>query len=403
MRNYLQFVLNEKRLLSFGLTFTFFSSFGQTFLISLFVPFFLTAFDLSNASFGSIYSLATLASAFSLPFIGKWIDYLPLKNFSLIVSGGLMLAAFTVSVSWHIAMLFLGLLLLRLLGQGLCSHTAQTAMAKFFRLQRGKALSIANLGYPIGEAIFPIIITSLIPILSWRGTWGGITLAIGILLIPFILYTLRGKTAELTTPDVVSDDTDAKPAGYDLVLTDNSFYLLLPAVLLPPFWTTGLFLYQVSIAEQLGWSATLIASAFVAYAGSRVVSSLGIGPVIDKLSARQVFAYHLLPLAGGLLMAYFHPGKWSAFAYMLLLGMTMGMSSNLKSALWAEMYGEESVGTIRSLFSSLMVFSTALSPFLLGWLLDNNFAMTDILLSAFISIIIGTLMAIFTFRKELRN
>jgi MFS family permease len=403
MRNYLQFVLKEKRLLSFGLTFTFFSSFGQTFLISLFVPFFLSDFNLSNASFGSIYSVATLASAISLPFMGKWIDYLPLKKFSLLVAGGLIIAAFTVSISWHIAVLFIGLLLLRLAGQGLSSHTAQTAMAKFFRLQRGKALSIANLGYPLGEAILPIIITTLIPILSWRGTWGGISVAIGILLIPFILYTLSGKTAELTTPDAVSDNSDANPAGYSLVLNDPRFYMLLPAVLLPPFWTTGLFLYQVSIAEQLGWSAALIASAFVAYAASRVVSSLGIGPIIDKLSARQTFAFHLLPLAGGLLMAYFHPGKWSAFAYMLLLGMTMGMSSNLKSALWAEMYGEESVGTIRSLFSALMVLSTAISPFLLGWLLDNNIAMTDILLSAFISIIVGTLMAVFTFRDELWN
>lgn len=403
MRNYLQFVLKEKRLLSFGLTFTFFSSFGQTFLISLFVPFFLSDFNLSNASFGSIYSVATLASAFSLPFIGKWIDYLPLKKFSLLVAMGLMIAAFTISISWHVAILFIGLLLLRLAGQGLSSHTAQTAMAKFFQLQRGKALSIANLGYPIGEAILPLMITALIPILTWRGAWGGISLAIGILLIPFVLNILSGKTEELTTPEPATDDSEASPADYRIVLSDIRFYLLLPAVLLPAFWTTGLFLYQVSIAEQLGWSATLIASAFVAFAGARIISSLGVGPIIDKLSARQLFPYYMLPIGCGFLVAYFHPGPWSAFAYMFLLGVTMGFGSNLKSALWAEMYGEDSVGTIRSLFSALMVFSTALSPFLMGWLLDNSIAMTDILLSAFISVIIGTLMAMLAFSKQLRG
>ena len=206
MRNYLQFVLKERRLLSFGLTFTFFSSFGQTFLISLFVPFFLTAFDLSNASFGSIYSLATLTSAFSLPFAGKWIDYLPLRRFSLIVAGGLMIAAFTVSISWHVGVLFVGLLLLRLSGQGLSGHTAQTAMAKFFDIERGKALSIANLGYPIGEAILPLIITTLIPILSWRGAWGGIAVVIGLLLVPVVLGILSGQTAEQTTPEATNND-----------------------------------------------------------------------------------------------------------------------------------------------------------------------------------------------------
>lgn len=402
MKQYLQFVLKERRLLSFGLTFTFFSSFGQTFLISLFVPFFLANFNLSNAGFGSLYSLATLSSAISLPWLGKWIDHLPLKRFSLLVAMGLMLAAFTVSISWHVSILFLGLLLLRLSGQGLSGHTAQTAMAKFFNFQRGKALSIASLGYPLGEAILPLIITALIPLLTWRGTWGGISIAIGILLIPFVLSILRGKTEELTTPKLVNGkDSKSEPGNYSMVLNDKRFYLLLPAVLLPAFWVTGLFLYQVSIAEQLGWSATLIASAFIAHAISRIFSSVFVGPLIDIFSARQLFPYHLIPIGLGFAVAFFHPGGWSAFLYMFLLGMTLGVSGNIKTALWTEMYGSESVGTIRSMFSSLMVFSTALSPFMMGWLIDNNISITQILLWAIISVVSASGLALLAFRKNL--
>lgn len=402
MKHYLQFVLKERRLLSFGITFTFFSSFGQTFLISLFVPFFLDNFNLSNASFGSLYSLATLTSALSLPWLGRWIDHLPLKRFSLMVAMGLMLAAFTVSISWHITILFMGLLFLRLAGQGLSGHTAQTAMAKFFNFQRGKALSIANLGYPIGEAILPLIITALIPLLTWRGAWAGISLAIGILLIPFVLKVLSGKTDEQTTPKALTED-NVQPDNYSLVLTDKRFYLLLPAVLLPAFWVTGLFLYQVAIADQLGWSATLIASAFIAHALARILSSLLVGPAIDHFSARQLFPYHLIPIGLGFVVAFFHPGIWSAFLYMFLLGMTLGISGNIKTALWTEMYGVESVGTIRSLFSSLMVFSTALSPFLMGWLIDNGVPITDILLSAITSVIVASGLALLAFRKDLWN
>ncbi len=402
MKQYLQFVLKERRLLSFGLTFTFFSSFGQTFLISLFVPFFLANFNLSNAGFGSLYSLATLSSAISLPWLGKWIDHLPLKRFSLLVAMGLMLAAFTVSISWHVSILFLGLLLLRLSGQGLSGHTAQTAMAKFFNFQRGKALSIASLGYPLGEAVLPLIITALIPLLTWRGTWGGISIAIGILLIPFVLSILRGKTEEMTTPKLVNGkNSESETGNYSMVLNDKRFYLLLPAVLLPAFWVTGLFLYQVSIAEQLGWSATLIASAFIAHAISRIFSSVFVGPLIDVFSARQLFPYHLIPIGLGFAVAFFHPGGWSAFLYMFLLGMTLGVSGNIKTALWTEMYGSESVGTIRSMFSSLMVFSTALSPFMMGWLIDNNISITQILLWAIISVVFASGLALLAFRKDL--
>jgi MFS family permease len=163
--------------------------------------------------------------------------------------------------------------------------------------------------------------------------------------------------------------------------------------LLPPFWVTGLFLYQVSIAEQLGWTAAIIASAFVFFAGSRIVSSLSIGPLIDKWSASKVYPFYLLPFGVGLFIAMLHPGIWSAFVYMALIGMTMGLGSTTKSALLTELYGENVIGTVRSLFASVMVFSTALSPFLMGWLLDQNVAMESILITAIGSVVIATGMA----------
>jgi len=399
--NYLRFALKEKRILSFGLSFTFLSSFGQTFLISLFVPYFLDDFSLSNATFGSLYSVATLISAGSLPYLGKWIDHIPLRRYSLIVVSGLVLASLTVAVSWHIALLFVGLILLRLSGQGLSSHTAQTAMARYFELQRGKALSISSLGYPIGEGILPMIIAGLLGILSWRMTWGVIVLFIALLFIPMIRLILNKREYSLLEDE--EDSNNAKESSwpiYKMLLKDLRFWLLTPSVLLPAFWATGLFLYQVSVAEQLGWSATLIASAFVGFAASRVVSSLSIGPAIDHLSARTLFPFYLLPFGVGLVFAYYHPGSWSAFAYMLSIGITMGMGSNIKSALWAELYGTEIIGTIRSLFSSLAVLSTALSPFLMGWAIDQHVAMETILFVAIGTVVAATIMAFAAFQMD---
>src|SRR5690625_7368973 len=91
--SYLTFALKERRLLSFAVSFTFFSSFGQTFLISLFFPYFLVAFDLSNASFGTLYSSATLTVAFALPWLWQWIDLIPLRQVSLYVAAGLLFAS----------------------------------------------------------------------------------------------------------------------------------------------------------------------------------------------------------------------------------------------------------------------------------------------------------------------
>lgn len=399
--NYLSFVLREKRILTFGLSFTFFSSFGQTFLISLFVPYFLQDFNLSNASFGSLYSLATLSSAAILPYLGQWIDHLPLKQYSMYVAIGLLAASITLALSWHVALLFVALLMLRLSGQGLSSHTAQTAMARYFMHQRGKALSISSLGYPIGEGILPLIIAGLLSVLSWRVTWGAFAFIIAMLFIPFIQLVLNEAHSQ-RLDDVKNQDTDSNDAKqfYQRIIRSPQFWLLVPAVLLPAFWATALFLYQISIAEQLGWTSGLLATAFVAFAGTRITSSLGIGPLIDRWSAQTLFPFYLIPFGLGLLVAWFHPGSWSAFLYMSLLGVTMGMGSNIKSALWAELYGKEVIGTVRSLFSALMVFSTALSPFLVGWLLDHDITIITILMWAMITIVIGTVMAYGAFKNN---
>lgn len=400
--SYLTFVLQERKVLSFGLSFTFFSSFGQTFLISLFVPFFLADFNLSNAAFGSIYSAATLASASILPYLGKWIDVLPIGRYSLYVAGGLLIAALTMAFSWHIGFLFAGILMLRLAGQGLSGHTAETAMARYFKLQRGKALSISSLGYPIGEGILPVGIAGLLAITSWRTTWGIIAAAIALIFIPFILYVLNKTKIEDSNQQVkkTESDSDDSSGSYFQIINNRRFWLILPAILIPPFWATALFLYQVSIAEQLGWTAAIIASAFIFFAVARIVSSLGIGPVIDKFSAKTVFPFYIIPLGAGLIVAFYHPGIWSAFLYMALMGVTLGFGSTTKSALYAELYGEEMIGTVRSLFASIMVFSTALSPFLMGWMLDNNIAMESILLMAASTVILGVVLALIGLKGE---
>ncbi|MDZ7771657.1 MAG: MFS transporter [Balneolaceae bacterium] len=185
------------------------------------------------------------------------------------------------------------------------------------------------------------------------------------------------------------------------MVSDLRFWLLVPAVILPSFWVTALFLYQISIAEQFGWTAALLATAFTAFAVARITSSLGIGPLIDRWSAARLFPYHLLPLGAGLAVAWYHPGDWSAFLYMALMGLTLGAGSPIKSALWAERYGEEVIGSVRSLFATLMVLSTALSPALMGWLLDRNVTMETILAWAVISVALGSLLAYLSLRPHL--
>ncbi len=63
----------------------------------------------------------------------------------------------------------------------------------------------------------------------------------------------------------------------------------------------------------------------------------------------------------------------------------MGVGGSVKGAVLAEVYGTRYIGTIRSMFTSIGVLSTALSPIIIGWMLDAGYNFTTIsLLCAFV-------------------
>jgi len=406
-----RFLRREAPLLAYGLTLTFLSSVGQTFLVSLFVPSFLAEFALTEAGFGALYSVATLTGAFLLPWIGSRMDRTVLHRFTIEVVALLAFSAFLVAASWHVAVLGVALVGIRLAGQGLSSHTALTAMARYFEAARGRALSISNLGFALGEGVLPLLLAASIPLVGWRLTW--VELGVATLLFgPLLVRLLRRSGVEL-------DPRKAAAAGHAVpaparppagapaapgprvwrrreVLRDPRFWFVLPAALLPPFWVTGLFLYQTTIAASRGWSVTLMASAFVAYASARVAFTLGAGGAIDRLSARIVLPFGLVPLAGGIALLWLVEEAWVAYAFMGLVGVTMGISSAVSGALWAELYGVRRLGAIQSMTGSMMVVSTAASPAITGFVLSRPGGLEALLVAAVVTVIAGALLALGT-------
>jgi MFS family permease len=149
----------------------FMSSLGQTFLIAVFVPFFVSALGITNNGFSMVYACATLTSASILPFAGKYIDAVRLRMTSLICGMGLIVACFITANATHIVILFLGLFALRFFGQGGMVLIGSTAVARYFDQARGKALSMASTGLSFGEALLPVLLVASIHEWGLSNTW----------------------------------------------------------------------------------------------------------------------------------------------------------------------------------------------------------------------------------------
>lgn len=370
---YAPFLFAHRRFLAFGFLLPFASAFGQTFFIGIFGGELRAAFDLDNGEFGLVYSLATLANAAAFLPLGRLIDRFDLRAYTtatcLAYAGACLYMAFVPALP---VLLFVGFLLLRLTGQGLMSHIGVTAMGRQFDAGRGTAVSIASLGFPAAEAVFPPLGAVLMAMIGWRNTWLVLGIAVAVLLVPTSLWLLRGHAARERERRATLGQPGSEDGSWlaSEVLRDRQFHCALPAVLLTPFTVTGLFFHQAQIVDGKGWSLAWFATTFVAYALASTLGTLAAGPLIDRFGARRLLPVFLLPLAVGLAFLAGGRSDWIALAFMLGAGMTAGAGLTLLGALWAEMYGVVHLGAIRSVVWALVVVASALAPALFGYLLD---------------------------------
>ena len=379
MAGLLKFFRNNFREVGFGWVLTFLSSFGQTFLISIYVPEILKTFSISNGLFGSIYAIATVTSSIIMLSVGHLVDHKPVKKITAFTVVGLAFSSFLLGISHlSIAILIIALIGLRLTGQGLMSHISLTVMSRHYDLDRGKALSIASLGYAIGEALFPICISTLI---LWYDFEVAAMASAGFL----VLYLIRLYFTDLSYFDAALS-AENKPSAISLLkdykdlLRKKVFFILMPVSFALSFTITAVFFYQYVVVEDKGWSVSLYASFFTVYALVRIVFSIFGGMLVDKYSGKKMFRIYLIPFTLGLLAFAFIDSIFGALSFLILAGISVGMAGTVKSAVLAEVFGTEKLGTIRSVFTMFMVFSTALGPLIFGSLMDMGIEFESILL-----------------------
>lgn len=386
MNSFWQLLRAHSSLLTFGFLLTFFSSFGQTFLLSLYVPELAAVLEITEGRMGSLYALATLGSASILMIVGRYIDWLDLRLFTFLVVIGGVLALLGLSFSSHFITVILSLLGLRLCGQGLMSHTAITTMARYFQAARGKAISVATLGFPSGEALLPVVVAFTMSAVGWRSTLQLSALALGPIMGFFTWWLLRRQDTQPPLKRKKRKERDGSERSSWYFLRSYNFWVIAPNVFFMGFINTAVFFFQVPLGASKGWSVEWVAASLAAFAASSAISMFTAGPLVDRFTARRLFPYYFFPYLGGLILLASFSHQWIYPASLFLMGLSNGLGSTIKNALQAELFGVKLLGTVRSLFTVLMVISTALGPFIFGTFLDGDFSFEILLWSCVLAI-----------------
>ncbi len=371
-----EFLRTNVRWLSAGVLLNFSTSFGQTFFISIFASQIMLDYGLSNGDWGRIYGTGTLVSGLLMIWAGAYTDLYRARSLS--VAMFCMMCAFCLAMAFNTnaALLIVIIFGLRFSGQGMLSHIAMVAMARWFVGGRGKAAAISRLGFSFGEALLPVLFVALMAYTSWRSLW-----AVSAVVALLFILPLRYLLSEERTPQSVAEESHAvgmsgRHWSRSQVLRHPLFWLVLPAIAAPPMMGTAFFFQQVYFADIKGWEHVHLVALFPFYTLTTVFSLLLAGAAIDRWGSSVMMPLFQLPMAVAFVVFSQATSLSWAMVGLVLLALMQGAYGVVPLAFWSEYYGTRHIGSIKAMAAAVMVVASAIGPALTGALIDLGISLT---------------------------
>lgn len=327
-------------------------------------------FGLSHGTWGTLYSIGTLASAIVMVWAGILTDVLRVRILGPIILVTLAASCAIMASASSLWMLVLAIFGLRFAGQGMSSHIGVVAVSRWFNANRGKAIAVAILGLAAGEALLPLVFAGLLPDFGWRTLWIGAAVCI-LAFIPILWPLLRlERTPQSVSETSHSTGMNGRHWSRRDMLRNPLFWFFFPALLAPAAFATAFFFQQVHVADVKGWSHVTVVSLFPVFTLSGISAMLFSGWLVDRIGSARMIPYIQLPMAAGFLLFSQADTIPVAAVAMAMMGMTQGCNTTVTNTFWAEFFGTRHLGAIKSLATSAMVLGTAIGPILSGIAID---------------------------------
>lgn len=371
---------------------TFLSSFGQTFFISIFAGEIRAEFGLSHGEWGGLYSLGTMASAVVMIWAGALTDRFRVRALGTLILLALAASSFAMAAAPGIWALAFVIFALRFTGQGMTSHIAVVALARWFVATRGRALAIATLGFSVGEALLPISFVAMLSYVDWRVLWV-VAAMVSISGIPLLLLLLRNeRTPRSMAQENPSPGMHGEHWTRRQTLHHPLFWFLIPALMGPSAFGTAFFFQQVHFAEIKEWEHVQLVALFPFFTLFAIGAMLMSGWALDRLGTARLMPFFQLPMVAAFLIFATATSLFGAILGFFFMAMTTGANSTLPNAFWAEFYGTRNIGSIKAMAAAVMVLGSAIGPGITGFLIDQNIGLENQYIAVAVYFVFATLM-----------
>ncbi len=356
---------------------------SQTFTVSLFIDNFVTELGISRSTVSLIYGAATLGASLLLPITGRLVDRYGSRRMMLAVTLAFVAALAAMSRVAGMAGLLLTLLAVRFLGFGSMQLVSNNVIAQWFVRRRGMVMGLASQSLAVSLFVFPALAETLIRQFTWRGAWIGLSLIVLVIAAPvaWLLYRDRPEVYGLQ-PDGnaprgrYADNAAEEDWTLGEARRTSVFWVFTLAFLVMATINAGLVFHQASLFVERGLSRSDAVIAYQAMALVSIIGNLGMGHLLDRVSARLLLVVQMGLLLAALLLLQVMDTMWMALIYATLLGLGMGGSRVMDSTVWAKYFGRRYLGSIRGATMVGSVGGTALGayPLALSYDLAGSYA-----------------------------
>jgi len=336
---------------------------------------------IGKAAFGWAQTARLVGFAASGWLIGRLIDRhgarVPMAVAG-VCAGAAILGLSLVESGWHIVLAFTAIGLTGLQGGGGTLYSAVPLSRWFVRL-RGRAMSLAFAGTPVGIFVFAPLSQVLIDLVGWRTTWrilgGGAAL---ITILVAVLIVRRRPEDMGLQPDglayVPPDETASQPlpptglGEYSWTrqeaLRSSIFWRLALVDGLRMFAMSSLGVFRVPFfIDDKGFDAQIVAFALSAEALFAFLVALPAGWALDRFQPRFVAAASTAAIALGFVQTMTVGSILQVYASTSVFGLGVAVFIVSQNAIWPAYFGNEHIGSIRGLSMPVtLVFSAVGAP-----------------------------------------
>jgi MFS family permease len=326
------------------------------------------AFGWHREAVSAGFSISALTLAAASPGLGFLLDRFGPRR--IILPCIVVFSSVYVSLAWltpHLTHFYLAFFLIGLVGNGTAYLGYSRAIASWFNLRRGLALSVMLAGGGSGAMLLPVIAQAAITHYGWRTAFIILGLLAFTLGFPLAAWFVREQPAG--APNAFRSVNVGEPVSK--ALSSRIFWIIAATVFLYAISLNGALAHLSALLTDRGVSTTGASYAISIIGATAIIGRVLTGMFLDRFFGPRVSQLMLLMTVIGIVLLSVAHTLVAGLVAASLVGFSMGSEGDITPYLISRYFGLRRLSTLYALTWTAYAVGGAVGPLVVGRIFDR--------------------------------